>query len=308
MNRSETQRQSRQMDEDRQELADLMRTSLKNEGVMQVRPDLSFSRFSNPTDLHHGFYEPCFCVIAQGAKTLTLGGETFRYDPAHYMVCTVGLPMTAQIVEASTKRPYLGLRLTLDPGVVASIIIESNLDPRGESNARAVDVSVLDSDLLDATLRLIRLIDKPDDYNALAPLVIREINYRLLTGAQGGRMRHLARFGGHANRMVRAVEMIRGSFDQPLSVADMAHNLGMSSSGFHAHFKAVTSMSPLQFQKQLRMQEARRLMLSEDFDAAEAGFKVGYEDASHFNRDYKRHFGAPPMRDIERMRQTADRP
>ncbi len=296
------------MDEDRQELADLMLSSLKNDGVMQARPGLSFSRFSGPTDLHHGFYEPCFCVIAQGAKALTLGGETFRYDPAHYMVCTVGLPMTAQIVEASTKQPYLGLRLTLDPGVVATIIIESNLDPRGESNARAVDVSDLDSDLLNATLRLIRLIDKPDDYNALAPLVIREINYRLLTGAQGGRMRHLARFGGQANRMVRAVEMIRGSFDQPLSVADMAHNLGMSSSGLHAHFKAVTSMSPLQFQKQLRMQEARRLMLSEDFDAAEAGFKVGYEDASHFNRDYKRHFGEPPMRDIERMRQTADRP
>lgn len=301
-------RQMRQMEEDRDELAALLLASLTNDGTLQAQAGLNFSRFSNPTDVHHGFYEPCFCVIAQGAKTLTLGGETYRYDAAHYMVCTVGLPMTAQIVEASTKQPYLGLRLTLDPAVVASVIIESSLDPRGESNARAVNVSKLDSDLLNATLRLIRLIDRPDDYNALAPLVLREITYRLLTGAQGGRMRHLARFGGQANRMVRAVEKIRERFDKPLRIDGVARELGMSSSGFHAHFKAVTSMSPLQFQKQLRLQEARRLMLSEDVDAAEAGYKVGYEDASHFSRDYKRHFGEPPTRDIERLRQAARTP
>jgi len=150
-----------------------------------------------------------------------------------------------------------------------------------------------------------RLIERPHECRALAPLVIREIVYRLLTGTQGGRMRHLATFGGHAHRMVRAVEKLRQNFDKPLRIEALARELGMSLSGFHAHFKAVTAMSPLQFKKQLRLQEARRLMLSEDLDAAEAGYRVGYDDASHFSREYKRHFGKPPMRDVERLRELA---
>jgi AraC-like DNA-binding protein len=129
--------------------------------------------------------------------------------------------------------------------------------------------------------------------------------YRLLTGAQGSRMRHLAMFGGHAHRMVRAVENLRKDFDKPLRIEDIARGLGMSVSGFHSHFRAVTAMSPLQFQKQLRLQEARRLMLNENLDAAEAGYRVGYDDASHFSREYKRHFGEPPMRDVERLRELA---
>jgi AraC-like DNA-binding protein len=139
----------------------------------------------------------------------------------------------------------------------------------------------------------------------LAPLVVREIVYRLLTGAQGGRMRHLATDGGHAHRMVRAVAKLRANFDKPLRIEAVAKQLGMSASGFHAHFKAVTAMSPLQFQKHLRLQEARRLMLGENLDAGEAGYRVGYEDPSYFSRDYKRHFGEPPMRDVERLRDLA---
>jgi AraC-like DNA-binding protein len=139
----------------------------------------------------------------------------------------------------------------------------------------------------------------------LAPLIVREIVYRLLTGAQGNRMRDLATFGGQAHRMVRAVEKIRVNFDKALRIEDLARELGMSVSGFHAHFKAVTAMSPLQFQKQLRLQEARRLMLSENLDAAEAGYRVGYDDASHFSREYKRHLGKPPMRDVEQLRELA---
>jgi AraC-like DNA-binding protein len=143
------------------------------------------------------------------------------------------------------------------------------------------------------------------DYRVLAPLVIREIIYRLLTGTQGGRMRHLATFAGQAHRIVRAIENIRENFDQPLRIEDIARELSMSVSGFHSHFKAMTAMSPLQFQKQLRPQEARRLMLSENLDAAEGGYRVGYDDASHFNREYKRHFGEPPIRDVERLRELA---
>lgn len=261
---------------------------------------------SKPTELHHGFLDPCFCVIAQGAKTVTLGGEMFTYDPAHYLVATVGVPMTAQVVRASERQPYLSLRLLLDPAVVAAVMLESGAgQAKGDPGLRAIDVSELDADLLNATVRLMRLIDKPADYHALAPLVMKEIVYRLLTGAQGARMHHLARFGGQSHRMVRAVKTLRENFDKPLRIEDVAHDLRMSVSGFHAHFKAVTAMSPLQFQKLLRLQEARRLMLNEALDAGEAGHRVGYDDASQFSREYKRQFGLPPAKDIQRLRELA---
>jgi AraC-like DNA-binding protein len=303
-------RQARRMDADREELAERIARAVPRDGSADAQPGVNLARFARPTELHHGFYEPCFCVIAQGAKTLTLGGETFRYDPAHYMIATVGVPMTAQVIEASADRPYLSLRLALDPAVVASVMMESGLaKPRvGDGDGaglRAVDVSALDADLLDATLRLVRLIERPSEYRALAPLVVREIVYRLLAGAQAGRMRHLATGGGQAHRMVRAVAKLRENFDKPLRIERVARELGMSASRFHANFKAVTAMSPLQFQKELRLQEARRLMLSENLDAGEAGYRVGYDDPAYFSRDYKRHFGEPPMRDVERLRELA---
>jgi len=192
----------------------------------------------------------------------------------------------------------------LDPAVVTSTMVEAGLVPRqSDSSVKAIAVSTLDSDLLGACLRLVRLLQSPEQYRVLAPLVIREIIYRLLTGEQGHRMRHLATIGGHAHRMVRAVKKLKEEFAKPLRVEDVAREIGMSVSGFHAHFKAVTAMSPLQFQKELRLQEARRLMLTESLDAAEAGFQVGYDDASHFSREYKRHFGDPPIRDIHHLRE-----
>ncbi len=294
------------MEADREELVERIARAVPGDGLADPQPGVNLARFARPTELHHGFLEPCFCVIAQGAKTLTLGGDVFRYDPAHYMIATVGVPMTAQVVEASPDRPYLSLRLELDPAAVASVMVESGpAQPRGDDGIRAVDVSPLDADLLDATVRLVRLMETPDAYRALAPMVVREIVYRLLTGAQAGRMRHLATVGGHAHRMVRAVAKLREKFDKPLRIERVAKELGMSTSGFHAHFKSVTAMSPLQFQKSLRLQEARRLMLGEHLDAAEAGFRVGYEDPAYFSRDYKRHFGEPPMRDVERLRESA---
>lgn len=301
------ERQARRMDADREELAERIARAVSREGLADPQPGLNLARFARPTELHHGFLDPCFCVIAQGAKALTLGEDVFRYDPARYMIATVGVPMTAQVVEASSDRPYLSLRLDLDPAVVASVMVESGLGKsRGVGeDVRAIAVSELDADLLDATVRLVRLTETPEAYRALAPMVVREIVYRLLTGAQGGRMRHLAAEGGHAHRMVRAVAKLREKFDKPLRIERVAKELGMSASGFHAHFKAVTAMSPLQFQKSLRLQEARRLMLGEHLDAAEAGYRVGYEDPAYFSRDYKRHFGEPPMRDVERLRELA---
>jgi transcriptional regulator GlxA family with amidase domain len=191
-----------------------------------------------------------------------------------------------------------------------SVMLESGAaDHQHEGGAiRAIAVSPLDADLLDATLRLVRLLESPDDYQALAPLIQREIVYRLLKGPQGAGLRHLTTFGGRGHRMARAVETLRRSFTQPLRMEDLATELSVSVSGFHAHFKAATAMTPLQFQKQLRLEEARRLMLSEEKGAAEVAFEVGYDDASHFNRDYKRHFGEPPLRHIQRLKESAASP
>jgi AraC-like DNA-binding protein len=306
MTNATTDRHARRLRADQEELADRIARALPGDGNAQPQAGVSFYRISAPGEPFHGVLEPSLCVIAQGSKTVLLGDERLRYDPTHYLISTVGLPTVAQIVEASPQRPYLSLRLALDPAVVTSVMVESGVaQGGGDGGVMAVNVSALDANLLDATLRLVRLTETPSEYRALAPLVIREIVYRLLIGAQGARMRHLATFAGHAHRMARAVKKLSDNFDKPLRIESVARELGMSVSGFHAHFKAVTAMSPLQFQKHLRLQEARRLMLSEALDAAEAGFRVGYDDASHFSREYKRHLGEPPMRDVERLRELA---
>jgi AraC-like DNA-binding protein len=289
---------------ERQELARAIWHALPRDGRVEMQPGLTLFRVSTPTEPVYGVSESSFCVIAQGAKHVLLGEDRFRYDPNHYLISTVGLPTISQIDVASSENPYLGLRLILDPAVVTSTMVEAGLVHRpNDSNVKAIAVSALDSDLLNACVRLVRLLQMPEQYRVLGPLVIREIVYRLLTGDQGHRMRHLTTIGGHAHRMVRAVKKLRQEFAKPLRIEDVAREIGMSVSGFHAHFKAVTAMSPLQFQKRLRLQEARRLMLTESLDAAEAGFQVGYDDASHFSREYKRLFGDPPLRDIQGLRE-----
>ncbi len=176
--------------------------------------------------------------------------------------------------------------------------------PSGSADVRAIDVGLLDAELLDAVVRLVRLIDSPAETRILMPLIKREIIYRLLTGDQGGRLCHLTVSAGNTSNIARAVERFRREFDQPVRIEDIARELGMSVSSFHQHFKSVTAMSPLQFQKRLRLQEARRLMLGEDLDATSTAYRVGYSDASHFSREYKSLFGAPPLRDVERLREA----
>src|SRR2546429_4035249 len=177
--------------------------------------------------------------------------------------------------------------------------------PPGHADVRAIDVSPLDGNLLDAFVRLVRLLDSPAEARVLLPLITREIIYRLLMGEQGGRLRHLAILGGYTSHIARAIERLRQDFDQPLRIEQLARELGMSVSVFHHHFKAVTALSPLQFQKRLRLLEARRLMLGEDLDAASAAYRVGYHDACHFNREDQSLFGVPPMRDVQRLREEA---
>jgi AraC-like DNA-binding protein len=293
----------------RSELALRIGSAVQSDGVAEPIGGLTLARASQPTERVFGVTRPCLCVIAQGAKELYLGDCRYRYDPDRYMIATVELPITGKVVEASARSPYLSLRLDLDPALVGSVMVESGLPaPQGRSDAKAVCISDLDSDLLEAVVRLMRLLDRPADARVLMPLVRREIVYRLLTGQQGVRLRHLPMLGGHSHSIARAVDRLRREFDRPLKIDHLARELGMSPSGFHHHFKAVTDMSPLQYQKRIRLQEARRLMLGESLDAASAGYRVGYDDPSHFSRDYKRLFGNSPIRDVERLRSmvTAD--
>jgi AraC-like DNA-binding protein len=213
------------------------------------------------------------------------------------------LPVVAQVVEATPEKPYLGLKLELDSTLIASVSVEAGLSSgRNDSSVKSIAVSPLQGDLLDAFIRLFRLLDTPSDYRVVSPLVTREIIYRLLISDQGPRLKQMAVFGGNTNRITKAVQTLRTRFNESLSIDDMARELGMSVSSFHQHFKTATSMSPLQFQKLLRLQEARRLLLTEDLDAGSAAERVGYDDASQFTREYKRLFGDPPMRDVARFR------
>jgi AraC-like DNA-binding protein len=277
--------------------------SIHGDGIVQPLPGLYVSRASTPLKSIHNVLEPSLCVVVQGSKEYLLGESRYRYDPFHYLLVTVDAPYVGQVLEASRERPYLSLRLELDPSVVGSVLVEAgHAAPLGAADARAIGVSPLGVDLLDAVIRLVRLLDSPAEAHIIMPLITREIIYRLLIGEQGARLRRLAAVGGYTSRIARAVERLRGDFAQPLRIERLAGELGMSVSGLHHHFRAVTALSPLQFQKRLRLQEARRLMLSEGLNAAGAAYRVGYRDASHFNREYKSLFGVPPMRDVRRLR------
>lgn len=290
----------------REELAERLTRALCTDGMIEPFEGLRLRRESLPTQLGHGVSEPCFCVIAQGSKEVLLGDNRYPYDPAHYLVATAALPIASRVTEASPEQPYLSVILRLDPTLVGSVMVEAGQPaPRGTTGVTAIDVSVLDAGLLDAVVRLVRLLDAPADARFLAPLLKREIVYRLLRGEQRGRLAQVAALGGSPHRISEAIERFRKEFNQPLRIEDVARDLGMSVSGFHHHFRTLTAMSPLQFQKHLRLQEARRLMLGEGLDAASAGYRVGYANPSHFTREYKRLFGAPPMHDVEQLREGA---
>ena len=299
----QAERELQRRQANREELVERVSQVIREDGTLQPLPGLHLARSSSPTMPLYGVSIPSVCVIAQGGKEVLLGESRYRYDPLHYLLTTIELPSVSQVVKASKAQPYLSLRLELPPTLVSSVLLEAGYtQPRKQVNARAIDVSLLDGNLLDVAVRLVRLLDAPDEVQILLPLITREIIYRLLIGEQGDRLRHLAVLGGYTSDIARAVARLRQDFDQPLHIEDLAHELGMSVSGFHHHFKAVTAMSPLQFQKRVRLQQARRLMLGEDLDAASAAYRVGYQDASHFNREYKSLFGVPPIRDVQRLR------
>lgn len=298
-------RDAQRMQSSREELVERIALAIGQDGSAQPLPGLHVARLSAPRERVHSVLEPSLCVIAQGSKEIFVGDARYRYDPYNYFLATMELPRVSQVLEATADRPYLSIRLVLDAGVVGSVLAEAaSLEPSRDLDVRAMTVGFLGSELLDAVLRLARLMDSPSEAKVLMPLITREIVFRLLAGDQGDRLRHLVASAGHTPTIARAVERLRREFDQALRIEDVAQELGMSASSFYHHFKAVTAMSPLQFQKRLRLQEARRLMLGEDMDAAGVAYRVGYNDASQFSREYKGLFGEPPVRDLRRLRET----
>lgn len=295
---------ARRLQSSREELVERIARVMHSDGVIEPLQGLHLGRSSVPLDELHGVLEPSFCVIAQGSKEVLLGSSRYRYDPFHYLLATIDLPSVRRVVEASRERPYLSLRLELPPSLVGSVMVEAGYVSGSHADVRAIDVSPLDADLMDAVVRLVRLLDAPAEARVLMPLITREIIFRLLRGEQGARLRHLALSTDLTPGIARAIQRLRQDYSQPMRVEELARDVGMSVSSFHQHFKAVTALSPLQFQKRLRLQEARRLML-EDLDATSAAYRVGYNDASHFSREYKSLFGAPPGRDVRRLRQAA---
>lgn len=286
----------------RKELIHLIGSMVKEDAVNEVMPGLFVSKSTKVSASPTVILQPAFCFVAQGAKRAMLGDEVFHYDSGHYLIFTVDLPLTFHVEEASEKEPYLGMRLNLRPDVVASVMAEAEIQFRkGDAGAKAMSVNPVDADLMDAVVRLLRLSETPADQKLMYPLLPKEIVYRLLSGGQGARLGHMIGNAG-TNRISRAIGYLRSHLDTALNIEAVARELGMSVSGFHHQFRSVTAMSPLQYHKQIRLQEARRLMIVESLDAASAGFQVGYEDPAYFSRDYKKQFGSPPQRDISRLR------
>jgi AraC-like DNA-binding protein len=260
-------------------------------------PAIFIGRTSKATRPTPVLYEPALVVVAQGKKLVSLGEETVTYDATSYLLNSVTLPILGHVVTASRSKPYLSVRIPLLPGVIGPVLAQAALPPE-RAPSKGLDVRPLDAPLLDAVCRLVQLADAPEHAPVLAPLILHEIVYRLLIAGHGSRLQHIAMIGGRAHGVARAIAWIREHFTETLRVEPLAKRIGMSPSGLHFHFRTVTGMSPLQYQKALRLHEARRLLLTEPIDAATAGFRVGYNDPSQFTREYRRLFGAPPLRDV----------
>jgi len=268
-------------------------------------PSLTLTRGSVPTACMPTVCQPSLGFVVQGRKRSLLNDEVFYYDALNYLVVSVTLPMMGQVIEASEERPFLGLRLDLDLDEIARLLLE--LGDRGAAPVaadRGLFVARMDEALLDAVLRMVKLLDTPEDIAVLAPTVRREIYYRVLRGELGQRLVDLAEGDGGNHRIVRAIEWLKQHYAAPLRIEELAEAMHMSQSALHHRFKAVTAMSPLQYQKHLRLHEARRMMFIDGIECATAGHLVGYESPSQFSREYRRLFGAPPRVEIARLREA----
>jgi len=289
-----------------QELAAIIEQYCSADGLFDTPiPGLFFYRSSTTSIPSCGVYRSALALIPQGAKRVMLADETYEYGRNRYLVTSVELPVVAQVTQASLEKPILGFVFDLDPGKIRSLMADMAQPFSSAAMARGLAVSDLSMAVLDPALRLARLLSSPEDIAILAPMLERELLYRLLTGERGQHLRNMALADSHSHRIAQAIDWLKGNFDKPLSIDTLANAANMSKSSLHQHFKSLTAMSPLQYQKHLRLQEARRLMLMDKHDAASAGHRVGYESPSQFSREYRRLFGAPPLKDMARLRQTA---
>jgi len=282
-------------------------------------PGLQLIRASAPAQPLPAVYEPGLVLVLQGRKRATLGRQVLHYDPLHCLLVAMTLLPQGQIIDASPAQPYLCLRLVSSAPSLAALLLDCAASPAAPAAtaagapaaqpgphgpAQGLNLAPVDAPLLDAVLRLLGLLDTPQHVPVLAPLLQREVFYRVLTGALGPHLRALAAADSHAQRIARAIDLLKQRYDQPLRVAELAAAAHMSASTLHLHFKQITALSPLQYQKQLRLQQARRLMLGDGLDAADAAHQVGYESPSQFSRDYRRLFGAPPRTEVQRFKQA----
>jgi len=269
-------------------------------------PSLALHRGSVPTTCLPTILQPCLGIVVQGRKRAVLNDEVFTYDALNYLVVSVTLPAMGQVLDATLEHPYLSIRLNLDLQEIARLVLELGDSAPPATANRGLFVARLDEPLLDAVLRMVKLLDAPDDIAVLAPVVQREIYYRVLRGELGHRLVDLAQAEGGNCRIVRAIEWLKQRYAEPLSIEELAGAVHMSPSALHHRFKAVTAMSPLQYQKNLRLHEARRLIFADGIECATAGHRVGYESASQFSREYRRLFGAPPRAEVARLRVAGD--
>ncbi|GAA4865358.1 AraC family transcriptional regulator CmrA [Paenibacillus vulneris] len=291
--------------EKRAELSNLIEKFTAQDGVHStIISSLELIRSSTTTLPVLRVHEPALCIVTQGSKVVMLEQERYSYGPSNYLVVSVDLPISAQITEASLENPYLCIRLKLEPMQIFDILKESSSESmKKREMRRGIFVTETNQSIIDAVIRLVHLLETPEDVPILGPLIIREIYYRVLKGEQGY-LRQIALDGSNMQRIVRVINQIKNNYAAPLHIEELAHSIHMSPASLFRHFKEVAAMSPLQYQKKIRLLEARRLLLSEAIDAAEAGFRVGYESPSQFSREYKRMFGMPPVSDIKQLQQS----
>jgi AraC-like DNA-binding protein len=290
------------------QLRDLIRRHAGTSTPIAVEYGIHMVSADRPSEITHHVMQPILAVVAQGAKRTTLGDQVFEYRSGQYLIVSVEVPVSGHVCEATPDLPYLGAGLVLKPALIASLLLETaDHDPAWEGDPSGVGVSSAPEDLLDSLVRLLKVVDRPRDAAVLGPMLEREVLWRLLNSGQGAMVRQIGLADSRLSQIGRAIRWIRLHHSKPLRVEELAEIAAMSASSFHRHFRAVTKMSPLQFQKAIRLQEARTKLMAESSDVAGVGFSVGYESPSQFSREYRRLFGAPPGRDLARFRDVSRR-
>lgn len=309
INKDKTRRiflMSEQIYEQQNELASLIKRYSTQDGTQKTAiPNLFFSRQSKTSEPNYGTYNTSLCFIAQGKKEVLLAEERFIYSPVDYLIASVDLPASVRVVEASPDLPYLALKIEFTPSDILEVLREFQMGTDKKKIAkRGMYVNKIEAPLLDALSRLVQLLDTPEDIPVLAPLITKEIIYRVLQGNHGETLKQIAIEGSYTHQINYVIKHIMHNYTNAFKIEELAEIANMSKSSFYRYFKEVTAMSPIQYQKQLRLQEARSLLLSDSTDAADVAFRVGYESPSQFSREYARMFGLPPKEDINRMKVT----